>query len=221
MDEATQEVAVVALRRPGSESEIARGVLLDRRTAYLVGEVDGLDDPAGFEVVVLPPQGGAVERIAPERAEVVHLSVESGVRGFTLVRLADATRFRTPPPRRWDPVELVLAIEDRAAAADGPWSAPTAQTLDGADTARRASACDPVADTFLPAPVVPLPEELLAQLPADDDPSGVPEVTHTDVGSVAAVVPVLCLWIPWCEEGPPSEAELVEAVAERRRTPPP
>ncbi|MFC8193143.1 hypothetical protein ACFUMH_15925 [Cellulomonas sp. NPDC057328] len=216
--DAAEGAVSVVLRRAPSGQVLAVGTLLDTETAYVTGVVEGLDDPAGFEVVVVPADAREVDRVAPGRVHLVRAGARVGAPGFTVVRLARPSRIAPRRPRRRDPVDLVLALEERTGEPAPGRTRP--EPPDGpvrAGGPRRRSD-DPVADLLLPAPAPDVTDDLLAGLPVEDAQPGVPVTTSDDVDLVAGFVPLLCGWFKWpCEYVPASGAELAEAVAERRR----
>jgi hypothetical protein len=209
--------AAVGLRRRHSDRLTAEGLLIDPTTAYFRGVLDELDDSSAFEVIVLAPQSREIERFAPTAVHLGQPAPGSRVQGFTVVKLATASRFEPPPLRRWGRDELRLAIGERTAAASGSDVTPRAQ--DGAGVVVSSlgdeTAGDAVADTILETEADSFRTEVLVELPVEDDQSAVPEVSSWDIDpQYFGIVRVLCEILRICGEPEPEDEPVGGEAAE-------
>jgi hypothetical protein len=166
----------------GRDGVLASGVLVAATAAYVSGEVDGLDHPAGFEVLIADAEGRAIERITPAQVHVVRVGGERVRAGFTAVLLRTPS-VRAPAEVRVDPVELAAAIEQTGSVDDGL-----------------------VAVGVLPPEPPQFPIDRLDELTGTDA-SATPEVHATDPSTYANLVKGFCRLFPKvCGDELPTDA---------------
>lgn len=212
MHPGTERTAVAALRLKGATDVLASGPLITPHTVYVAEVVDHLGDETEFEVLVVAPDSGRVERLMPSSVDVVRADRVGEGTGFTLVHLASAPEYVPPRLPARGLVDLAIELDDAL-------SARATQSVEQTDD----TAVDLVAQTVLAVEADPFPDDLTPIASPDDGSCTAVPVQSWDVLTTGGLVEILCKKkiLPICHDEAPADAvDLEDAVRRRREAPP-